>query len=217
MRALIVSAVLLGAALLVFSDYNTRKNTKVEPAISDPTLVPVQDQQPTRQPEEVAAEETIVSTAELVGDNEAEQTNLEPVTRGNRVDLRQNKDRFITPENAGMLMYTKTEKTTRVLLQAIEEQDYDLMWSSQAMDAVNKTLIAEGVRGHADDWIVDCRTTICIVTFPDSALEDFDEDNATTALETSSFERVIWLRYYRNDSAYLFLLAPDFSYDTDGP
>ena len=154
------------------------------------------------------------SPAQQPGESRADSaTGLRPEPSGSRKKPELIQDTLITAENVGMRLYANTEETVTALLRATDEQDYEPAWSSRATDTVNSTLIESGIRKHAEDWNVDCRATICTITFPDSALTSFDEAAATSLFEQSMFERVLWYRQYHKDTAYLFLVTSQFTYD----
>jgi len=151
--------------------------------------------------------------------NRQDSTNSaqQPDNVGNSVaHSRSDRERIITTENITLFFYAEPLAASQVLFRAAESQEYDLVWSGQATGAVNEILVATGLREHANDWTIDCRTTICIVQFPDTALADYDHEDATKMLGGGDpFGRVIWFRRYKDNAAYLFLMRSDFEFDRD--
>lgn len=150
--------------------------------------------------------------AEYPPEESVDPTNRDPVDHRQPAESN-NADRIITTENFGILFHTEPFETIDALREALDEQNYDINWSGQAIDAINQVLTQQNVSEHASEWLVDCKSTICIVEFPDSALEEFDDKEATALLENIDFERVGWFRHYQQDTALLLLLTSEFSFD----
>ncbi len=171
---------------------------------------------------EALVDEKAVETAALSNNSSISSVQVGPAsdqTDGARQEFASDtiKSRYavISTENFNRFFYSDAEEATTAMLQAAEEQEYDIEWSSLAMDVVNDSLEKAGTRSHSATWTVDCHTTICVVEFPDSALDGYDTRPTIKMLEGGIFERAVWYRRYKDDFAYLFVVLPEFSYDRD--
>jgi hypothetical protein len=95
------------------------------------------------------------------------------------------------------------------LFRLAELQQPDSDWSGNAAEEIDSVLVQAGMQEHAKQWVIDCRSTICTVTF-DSAIADFDEDEASSLLTETMFQQVTWSKDYRSHRAYLILVRSGY-------
>jgi len=204
-------AALLAVLLMVRDDHSDINNRSTERQASDAAQ---RLELETPEPNEATSGPTIPAP-HIDSDTPQVQSPIVSQTTNSRLApvARDREDTVITTENVSMYFYTEPLEASRVLREAAVQEDYDPHWSGRATDRVNDVLSDASIRTHVSDWTVDCHTTICVVDFLDSSLRDFDDSEATLQLEADIFERVVWFRHYKNNSATLFLMVPKFTYD----
>lgn len=140
-------------------------------------------------------------------------------TDPSRSDSRDGSDPYpvLTASNVASFFITRvgyedSRRAVDLLVHIAEEQPVDAKWASQVVAQTNRILVDSGVGAYADAWTIDCRTSICVVSF------DVDLNAPHAARETirSLEDGVCRTAFLRHDAgaqqSVLFLFRENFEY-----
>ena len=158
----------------------------------------------------------VASSTENGADAFYQEPTEEPsVSDAATVPARDDPFRVLTAENVNQFFWIDMFAATDELMRATDSEEYSIEWSSDTTGVIEDLLTKADVMKYAQDAFIDCRNTICTISI-DSSMRDFDYKELIGNLRAAGFQEVIWIKHYKRNMSYVFLLTSDFRFDRGG-